>query len=63
MSKDKRIVLSDDGTMDTVLCCTECGEEMRYNFDPQPDSEETYDDFVEWAIEDAESDHECEETN
>ena len=26
------IELSDDGTMDTVLRCNECGEEMRYNW-------------------------------
>ncbi len=28
------IELTDDGTMDTVLRCSECGEEMRYNYDP-----------------------------
>ena len=25
------IHLTDDGTLDTVLRCSECGEEMRYN--------------------------------
>ena len=62
------IRLSDDGTMDTVLMCEDCGEEMRYNYDPNDDgpdfngSPETgYDAFVAWAIEDAESEHECEQ--
>ena len=66
----KRIVLSDDGTMDTVLRCTECGEEMRYTFEPHEPEEggtpedRQYEEFIEWAIEDAESEHECdEETN
>lgn len=27
------IQLSDDGTMDTVLRCSDCGEEWRYNYD------------------------------
>ena len=58
-----RIVLGDDGTMDTVLHCTECGQEFRYNFDASdcPDSalDDQYNDFISWAIQDAESDHEC----
>lgn len=60
------IELTDDGTLDTVLRCTECGEEMRYNYDPAADdypiedaAEDAYDAFVEWAIEDAESEHVC----
>ena len=62
------IELTDDGTLDTVLRCTKCGEEFRYNFDPaMPDTiddiAEDYDAFVEWAIEDAESEHECPEDN
>lgn len=32
-----KIELSDDGTMDTVLCCSECGEEFRGNYDSSPD--------------------------
>lgn len=28
------IELTDDGTMDTVLRCSECGEEFRFNYDP-----------------------------
>lgn len=31
------IELTDDGTMDTVLRCTDCGEEMRYNYDNGPE--------------------------
>lgn len=79
------IELTDDGTMDTVLRCSECGEEMRYNYDPCGTEERAkeieadlpdyppltvqqiedsvnltlYDEFVEWAIEDATNDHEC----
>lgn len=34
------IQLIDDGTLDIVLCCSDCGEEMRYTYDPGPDSEE-----------------------
>ena len=30
----KRIRLGDDGTLDTVVVCTVCGEEARYNYDP-----------------------------
>ena len=60
------IELTDDGTLDTVLRCSDCGEELRYNFaassefaeDNQSD-EVAYDAFVDWAIEDAESEHEC----
>jgi len=54
----KRIVLSDDGTLDTVLTCNECNEELRYMFDGE--SGESYEEFVKWAIEDAEIAHECE---
>lgn len=70
------IELTDDGTLDTVLRCSECGEEFRYNYDPcgteeraeelrteglSEDSinEALYDEFVEWAIDDAMGDHEC----
>lgn len=31
------IVLSDDGTLDTVLECNKCGKEFRFNYDPGPD--------------------------
>ena len=59
------IELTDDGTLDTVLRCSACGEELRYNYDGQADHEherddgKAYDRFVDWAIEDAESEHEC----
>lgn len=56
--------LSDDGTMDTVVACTECGKELRYSFHAQggrdDDTQETYDEFIGWALADAEEDHECE---
>lgn len=60
-----RIYLTDDGTMDTVLRCDRCGEEMRYNYDgsSEGDGEQTYDEFVDWAISDAEKLHDCEETD
>lgn len=54
-----RIYLTNDGTMDTVLKCSECGKEFRYTWQPENNGDETYDDFVEWAIEDAEGDHAC----
>lgn len=62
------IRLGDDGTMDTVLVCSKCGEEFRYNFEPSndpvddendDDGPEAYDDFVKWAISDATEEHEC----
>ena len=63
------IELTDDGTLDTVLRCSECGEEMRYNFssftfhfssgEPEGLDGQSYDDFVDWAIEDATQEHEC----
>ena len=52
------IELTDDGTLDTVLRCSECGEDMRYTYMPDSD-DDSYDAFVDWAIEDAESEHEC----
>lgn len=74
------IELTDDGTMDTVVRCSECGEEMRYNYEPDEGKikeriehnwrqgqvfprtnaeDDAYDAFVDWAIEDATTDHEC----
>lgn len=61
------IVLTDDGTLDTVLRCTECGEEFRFNYfpDEQGVDEDTrtdteiYDDFVQSCIEEVEVEHEC----
>lgn len=45
--------LSDDGTMDTVVRCTECGQEDRYNFEPGPDADEDADDTDNEAAYDA----------
>ena len=69
MDKQDRIRLSYDGTLDTVLVCRACGAEARYTCgfddgddDPTPtalNSEEAYNVFVEWAIEDFDSEHEC----
>lgn len=30
-------VIGDDGTMDTVVCCSSCGMEKRYTFEPSTD--------------------------
>jgi hypothetical protein len=49
-------ILIDDGTFDTVVSVD--GREYRYNWDPDPDSDESYDDFVEWAMGDAVEQHE-----
>lgn len=66
--RPSRARLGDDGTMDTVICCSECGEEMRYTYAAGPDDQtyydpdaQTYDEFVAWAMEDFDEDHECEE--
>lgn len=55
------ICLGDDGTMDTVVYCADCGQEGRYNYDPSFGSEETYNEFVKWAIEDFGNDHVCDQ--
>lgn len=41
------IVLADDGTLDTVFRCRNCGGEERYNYAYGSDGEETYDEFCE----------------
>jgi len=66
------IQLSDDGTLDTVLRCSDCGQEFRFNYDggmdagndqSQPQREQdaldAYDDFVDSCIEEVEAEHEC----
>lgn len=58
-STARKFSLGDDGTMDTVIICDDCGEELRYNYSGE--TGETYDEFLEWAFEDAESEHECED--
>jgi len=59
------MLLGDDGTLDTVIVCSECGAEMRYNFDGSDchtagDGARAYHEFVKWAKVDAAEDHECE---
>lgn len=65
--------LTDDGTMDTVVRCADCGAEMRYNYqtgaddptdtaeasDADADAMRLYDAFVDECIADAESEHTC----
>ena len=55
--------LTDDGTLDTVVRCTECGQECRYNYDGGDVSEDegpdSYDAFIEWCFEDANDSHDC----
>lgn len=59
-----RVVLTDDGTMDTVVLCRSCGAEGRYNYDgaatdPAVSDEAAYAAFVAWAISDFTNDHDC----
>lgn len=51
-----RMVLSDDGTMDTVFACAACGREYRFNYD----GEGGYAAFKKWARDDAAFQHESE---
>jgi hypothetical protein len=67
--------LGDDGTMDTVIVCDGCGEEIRYTYDAGPDDddppmsdEDRYtawisdDRYTAWIAEckvDAADDHQC----
>lgn len=58
------IRLVDDGTLDTVLRCSQCNEWFRYNYDPcgsdfDQAEEGAYDAFVEWALDDVEMEHVC----
>jgi len=55
----KTAYLIDDGTLDTVIKVGT--REYRYNYDP--DSGETYEDFIKWALEDAQEFHETESTD
>ncbi len=52
-------VLGDDGTMDTVVSCSECNEETRYNFDGVG----SYQEFVKWALGDFDETHECDDNH
>ena len=56
--------LADDGTLDTVVKCNECGQEERFNYDGDinmtPDEiEADYHEWVNGCCEGAEEDHEC----
>ncbi len=52
--------LGDDGTLDTVLVCKECGKEVRYNFDVGPDDTDiSYDSWVVDILAEFDEDHEC----
>lgn len=51
--------LVDDGTLDTVIVCDNCGKETRFTYDNN--SRDEYGDFIEWCIEELKNDHECEE--
>ncbi len=58
------INLTDDGTLDTVLECGTCSEQMRYNYDGVSEGENrgpdiSYQTFIIWAIEDARFNHNC----
>lgn len=57
-----RFDLTDDGTMDTVVACSECGVELRYNYDPDAaypaGSSAGYIAFTEECRKDAAEDHE-----
>lgn len=60
--------LGDDGTLDTVVVCEDCGHEDRYTFaatDPGPNDnrtdDEAYQDFVSDCLRDSDADHECEQ--
>ncbi len=68
-------VLSDEGTLDTVLYCSDCDEEQRYAFQPvawetshnelggyteaTDDCGRTYNTFVTYMLTEANNEHEC----
>ncbi len=54
------IRLIDDGRLDTVLECSECGEEFRYNYVHYlGDEYDNYDRWVDQIIKDETQEHEC----
>lgn len=60
------IQLSDDGTLDTVIKCTGCGQEFRFNYDPAGDdypigdeARDAYDEFVDDCIAGVKAEHVC----
>ena len=52
---EPKVILLDDGTLDTVVSVE--GIEYRYNFQNQDSPEETYKEFVDWAMADAIEQH------
>ena len=51
------MLLADDGTMDTVIRCSDCDAEYRYNYLSVEDTEESYENFVERCLDDASNVH------
>lgn len=51
-----KMVLADDGTLDTVIACQECGAEYRYNFQIG-DGDCTYREFIAESLQDAAETH------
>lgn len=57
---EPQMVLSDDGTLDTVIECAVCHREYRFNYDGEEchrDPEECYQEFVDYAIAEATAEH------
>ena len=56
------IVLGDDGTMDTVVYCTQCGQEFRGTWDDDGTDDSLtgwHSLVVDWLIADVTAEHEC----
>ena len=54
------ILLGNDGSMDTVVFCSECGREYRGTWMPDSDdTDDTYDAYVEWFMDDVGTSHIC----
>jgi hypothetical protein len=66
------IQLSDDGTMDTLFRCTDCGQEFRFSVDAWSHADESSkecqdgdcdcrDTWIDEQIDEISDEHECEE--
>lgn len=55
-----RFTLLDDGSFNTVVICSDCGEELWYDYHIA--SEKDYEAFITWALADADAEHICNET-
>ena len=53
------ILLGDDGTLDTMVYCSECKREYRGNWDPSGEEDDTYDNFINWLIDEVTDEHVC----